>query len=199
MNFKAITYHNTQITDKQTFDGLPSELKEFYREYNGLVICNGGLQFKGCINDPKWISLEDIWTGLSNLHSIYDEVLESDIPFAQDCFGDQYLWRDKQVIRLSSESGDIENLDLTFNQFLDEVIKNPTEFLALESFNQLYEMDIKLQDGQLMNVYPPFMFKCDGDRSFKPVPSEEQISFLKSIYTQTKDLPEGQSFKIVTE
>ena len=199
MKFKEVTYHNTEITDKGTYKRLPSELKEFYSEYNGLVICNGGLQFKGCVNEPKWISLRDVWTGLLSLHNTYKDLLESDIPFAQDCFGDQYLLRDGSVIRLSSESGDIDNLDLTFKQFIDEVIKRPTEFLALESFNDLNEMDIKLKEGQLMNVFPPFMFNCDGDRSFKPVPAEEQISFLKSIYSQTKNLPDGQSIKIVTE
>jgi hypothetical protein len=199
MEFTGIIYRNDKITDLETFEKLPNELKAFLEQSNGLIAFNGGLQIRGCVSGPNWISLKEIWTGESNLFRTYTCLTETDIPFAQDPFGDQFILRDGFVYRLNSECGELQNLELGFNDFLKTIIKNPIEFLMLESFNELLEMNIRLECGQLMNVYPPFMFNSDDQRSFKPVPTNEQISFLKSIYLQTKDLPEGQQIKIKIE
>ncbi|QSE98990.1 SMI1/KNR4 family protein [Fulvivirga lutea] len=196
MEFTGIIYHNTDISDKSTFDKLPKELQDFFSQVNGIIAYNGGLQIRGCINEPEWISLEAIW---SDLHKTYDCLTKEDIPFAQDAFGDQFIWRNGHIHRLSAEFGELEDLELDFSSFLEKETENPVDFLMLESFNQLYDSDIRLSPGQLMNVYPPFMFDTNDNRSFKPVPAKEQIDFLKSIYLQTKDLPDGQQMKINIE
>ncbi|MGL1889092.1 MAG: SMI1/KNR4 family protein [Reichenbachiella sp.] len=183
----------------ETFKKLPVELANFLKQTNGLIALNGGIHIRGCVSQPNWISLDEVWTGESSLYRTYDCLTETDIPFAQDPFGDQFILRDETVWRLNSEYGELENLELSFNGFLNAVINNPIEFLMLESFNQLFEMNIRLEPGQLINVYPPFMFNSNDERSFKPVSTKEQIQLLKKLYLETKDLPEGQQIEIKVE
>jgi len=201
MEFTGITYHNNEITDFETFEKLPNELRDFLKQSNGLIAFNGGLQIKGCTSNPDWISLQEVWNGKLRLVQTYDCLLETDIPFAQDPFGDQFILRDNLVYRLNSKFGELENLDLTFNKFIEAVVNNPVEVLMLESFNQLFQMKIRLKPGQLINVFPPFMFDIGNneERVFKPVPAPEQISFLKKLYLETKQLSEGQNIEIKIE
>lgn len=196
MQFTGVTYQNTELTDLPTFERLDGELKGFIEQVNGLVAYNGGIQFRGCVKDPKWISLEEVWTGASALYKTYDILTASDIPFAQDGFGDQFILRNNVVYRLSSEYGDLENLDVTLFGFIGEIIKNPVEYLMLAAFNDLYEMGVKLDSGQLINVMPPFIIETEETRSYKPVSTFEQLEFLKNIYQQTKNLEDGQQIRL---
>lgn len=199
MNLPNITYRNQTIEDRTTYNSLPSELKEFYQLCNGLVALNGGVQFRGCLKEPKWISLYDIWKGPSKLVGVYESVKQTDIPIAQDAFGDQYFYRNGTIWKLNGESGYIESQKCTLEQFIINIENNPYDYLSLHQIYELREMDIKLKNGEMMNVYPPFMFKAENKRSYKPVSVSEQISFLKKLYTDTKDLKDGQAINIKIE
>ena len=199
MEFTGVIYQNKEIDDLETYKKLPVELATFLKQTNGLIALNGGIHIRGCVIQPQWNSLKEVWTGESSLFRTYSCLTETDIPFAQDPFGDQFILRDGTVWRLNSEYGELESLELNFNGFLNAIIADPIEFLMLESFNQLFELNIRLEPGQLMNVYPPFMVNTNDERSFKPVSANEQIQFLQMLYQKTKDMPEGQQIKIETE
>ncbi|MCB0664359.1 MAG: SMI1/KNR4 family protein [Saprospiraceae bacterium] len=195
MKFEDTIYESEDISDRATFDLLPSELKELYLGINGVVAFNGGLYLRGCVIEPKWLSLWEIWKGDTALSKIYEHIDQADIPFAQDAFGDQFIWRAGQIYRLMMETGDLENLNLSLNDFFDEIFTDPVKFLILEPLRELGRRGIVLVPGELMNVYPPFMFKFEGERSFKPVSSVEQIEYLQSIYIQTRNLSDGQKVR----
>jgi hypothetical protein len=191
MRFKNIIFENTEITDFETFEKLPNYLQEFLKHKNGFIALNGGIQFRGCVSKPSWLSIENIWLGNNSLLNTYESLSASDIPFAQDGFGDQFIIRDNNVLRLSLENGLLENLDLSFKEFLNLIEINPIEFLMLEPFEALFDLGKKLMPGQLMSVYPPFTFDSDKVRSFEPISAMERVNFLKDLYTQIKDLPDG--------
>jgi hypothetical protein len=196
MNLPNTTYKNETIEDRTTFNLLPNELKEFFLKCNGLVALNGGIQFKGCVNKPKWISLHETWNGDSKLCDVYEVVEQNDIPIAQDAFGDQYLYRTANIFKLNCESGDLENLNCTLEQFIKNIETDAIDYLSLQQIVALKEMGIELKDGEMMNVYPPFMFNSENERSYKPVPAIEQINYLKNLYIQTKNLEDGQPIKM---
>ena len=196
MNLPDTTYQNETIEDRDTFNLLPNELKEFIFKCNGLVALNGGIQFKGCVNLPKWISLYETWKGKLKLYNVYEAVESTDIPIAQDAFGDQYLYRNGNIFKLNSESGELESLNCTLKQFIKNIETDAIDYLSLQQIFELKDMGIELKNGELMNVYPPFIFKSESERSYKPVPAIEQISFLQNLYIQTKDLEDGQSMNI---
>ncbi len=196
MNLPDIIYENFEITDRETLGLMAKELKEFYLEQNGIVAFQGGMQFRGCLTSPTYLSIREIWKGKSKLFGTYHKVEEQDIPIAQDAFGDQYLDRDGRIYKLSGETGELENLELSFDEFVREIEQNGIQFLGIEPIYDLEDAGINLKPDQMMNVYPPFMMKSEGQRSFRPVPTNEQIAFLKSLYLQTKDLDEDQQIRI---
>ena len=188
-----ITYSGQKIDDIDTFDILPDFLKDFYLSQNGFVAFNGGFHFRGCVKTPKWHSIKEIWFGDIKLSRLFASVDINDIPFAQDCFGDQFLIRKNTILRLSSETDEILDLGIDFNGFLNQIYNNPFEFLNIDN------IDIPgLKPGQLINVIPPFCVKADKGYSFKPIDMIEQIRFLSEFSKQIKDLPNGTmiDFKI---
>ena len=196
MELPNITYRNDIIDDRETFDGLPNELKMFYSSCNGCIALNGAIQIKGCTRSPKWISLYDIWLGNKSLSATYDDVNKSDIPIAQDAFGDQFLYRNGQIMQLCAETGEIIDLDCDLKTFLNRIRSNSHDYLSLQQIKQLNEMGLTIANGQLFNVFPPFIFDSQTERSYKPISAMEQIEFLKDLYKQTKDLEEGQSIEL---
>ena len=196
MNLPDIIYENSEITDRETFALMPMELKEFYLDHNGIVAFQGGIQFRGCLTSPIYLSIREIWKGDSNLFETYHEVEEQDIPIAQDAFGDHYLYRDGRIYKLSGETGELDYLHLLFKEFIAEIERNGIEFLIIEPIYDLASTGINLKPDQMMNVYPPFMMKSKRQRNFRPVSTSEQIAFLKSLYLQTKDLDEDQQIRI---
>jgi hypothetical protein len=190
MEFSEVTYTGGKAIDEAVFKNLPTELKDFYNHLNGIIAFNGGLHIRGCVSRPEWHSLHEAWKGDSAFHLLYEVVNETDIPFGQDCVGDQFFLRDGYVFRLSSETGDIESLELTFEQFLNKAISDPMEFLLLQPLQQFMNEGGRLEPGKLLSVYPPFcMEEAENGVSLRSISSVERISFLADLCRQIKNAP----------
>jgi hypothetical protein len=196
MKFTGVIFENKEITDQAIFDELPAEMQAFYSQMNGIVAYEGGFQVRGCVNDPDWFSLRKIWKGDWNLHETYDEVLPTDIPFAQDGFGDQFLLREGLVYKLHAEYGELEKIGVGFIDFMKLVTEHPVEILLLESFKKLYETGTEIKEGELMNVAPPFVFETKDKRSFTAIPVRDRLLFLKSLYEQIKNMKDGDQINV---
>ena len=77
---------------------------------NGFILHEGALHVRGVSFAPEWHSLRAAWRGPSAFHTLYESVLSTDIPFAQDQVGDQFLLRDGRVLRVSAETGEVDAL-----------------------------------------------------------------------------------------
>jgi hypothetical protein len=187
MEFKGVIYiEKKDIEDEDLFSQLPEELANFYENLNGIVAFQGGLQVRGCVHEPKWISLYEAWKGESALHKTYTELTPDDIPFAQDCMGDQYFLRDEMVWILQAETGEVYDLEVDFIDFIDEAIEEPVDFLSLHPLVQYLEDEGELQAGELLHSTPPFCEEVSEDFEYtmKPVPVEERLNWLKAYYTK---------------
>ncbi|MCG8388139.1 MAG: SMI1/KNR4 family protein [Cytophagales bacterium] len=195
MEFSSVIYQGDSISDKQTFNSLPKELQNFLEQVNGIIAFGGGLQIYGCVKQPDWFSLRTAW---NELLRTYEQLTSNDIPFAQDCMGDHFVLRNSQVFYMNCETGEIDNLELNFNEFLREAISNPVEFLSLNPLLQYRKDGGTLEPGELLNAYPPFSMKAEPERmySIKNVPALEQRSYLADFYKQTKNLKDGQQIKV---
>jgi hypothetical protein len=189
-----ITYTGQKIDDFESFGRLPDYLKDFLSRQNGLIAFDGGFHIRGCVLTPKWHSLGYAWDGELKLSALFDNLTPNDIPIAQDCFGDQYLIRDNQIIRLLTETGDLEFLETDFYKFIELVEADPIGILNVVDIDRF-----DLKPGQLLSVIPPFCIKSKSDRSIKPVDSDERIRFLSSFSRQISNLPDGTNIKIETE
>ena len=132
LSFPGATYMGPPISDPDVLSLLPFDLRDSLQKMNGFIAWEGGLHLRGICREPAWHSLELFWTGEYSFSRRYPAVRKADIPFGQDCLGDQFLIRDGQVLRLRAESGDVVELKMDFLTFLDEVRWNPSPLLELE-------------------------------------------------------------------
>lgn len=70
-------------------------------------------------------------------HRLYPNIRAADIPFAQDQVGDQFLIRDGAVVRLAAESGDVEPLASSIEDFFQKVTEDIEGFLDSQAKKKL--------------------------------------------------------------
>ncbi|SMC00536.1 hypothetical protein SAMN00120144_1290 [Hymenobacter roseosalivarius DSM 11622] len=194
---KGIIYTGAALTDKELLITLPQELQAFLRQHNGVVAYFGGLHIRGCCAEPAWHSLRAVWHGEQALYKTYDTVLTTDIPFAQDCVGNQFLLRQGEVVFLDTETGEIAPLEVDFKHFLIGAEKYPVDALELEPLRRWQQQGGTLTPGQLLHVYPPVCIAAATDKAtLAPVAGPKRLAFLAGLYQQIKHLPDGQALTI---
>ena len=185
-----VTYRGQAADDQEILLRTPAVIRSLLAKANGFILFHGGLHVRGACKEPSWHSLRTAWEGEQAFHHLYSTVEADDVPFGQDCMGDQFLLRDDRVWRLSAETDEIEDCGLSLGGFLEEVRRNPEDFL---SFNP----NQRLRPGQLINAYPPFCMAQSGkDASLKAIAAEDVIGFHADLARQIRGLPDGAEIKI---
>jgi hypothetical protein len=185
MNIPGITWQGESIEDVEILPELPTDLVRLLSERNGFILHEGALHVRGACLAPDWHSLRSVWRGEKAFFVLYEKVSSSDIPFAQDQFGDQFLLREAAVFRLFAESGEIEKIADSLQEFLDRCVNDVEKFLNVGLHH-------KMKPGQLLHAFPPFMFEESGRNvSLKPLPASEVILFHADLARQIQDVPDG--------
>ena len=180
MEFKGVTFRSDEMMDEVLLAKLPEDLQEFYQVTNGIVAYNGGLHMRSCINSDNWNSLSRYWTGEKALHLTYANLLSSDIPFAQDCVGDQYFLRDDVVWLLGAETGEVMDMETDLDGFIENAIKDPVEYLAMEPLVYYLDMEGDLEPGQLIHVVPGLSLELPEDTEYHidSLPVDDRLTWL---------------------
>lgn len=195
MEFDGIVYEGAPYDDEDRGDPVllrevPAELAQLLKERNGFVAFASGLHVRGACTEPSWHSLRQAWKGGHALHERYPEVRPTDIPFAQDCVGDQYLLREGEVVQLFAEMGEVEHLDMNLGEFFRAAIDDPADFLCIDPLELFLESNPRLEPGRLLLVHPPFC--CDADeRELRDMPAEELLDYHVELSQRLSELPEG--------
>ncbi|SKB02084.1 hypothetical protein SAMN02745166_03537 [Prosthecobacter debontii] len=151
----------------------------------GFILRYGAIHFRGCVDQPDWHSLRKAWYGDHSFHRLYPSVFETDIPFAQDQMGDQYLLRSEEVFRLDAETGKVDRFASDLESFMAGIDGDIAAYLNVG-------LDHQLEPGFLLLAYPPFcMAESSGGASLRPVPSGELILFHADLAAQIRDVPDG--------
>ena len=186
-------YVGSEITDTEILAKVPEDYRQFLTETNGFVLFDGGLHIRGAVLSPEWHSLRKVWLGDFALYKLFPAIEETDVPFAQDCLGDQFVLRDGIVHKLDAEVGEIESLAVDLQTFLQQAQENPVEYLLLEPLLQFMSEGGKLQLGQLLSVYPPFTAEESANGvSLKAISMFDRIGFLADFARQVASLSEGE-------
>jgi hypothetical protein len=159
-SFDNLTFVGTALGEAALLSALPPAYRKLLSAQNGFIACNGGLHIRGLCDDPDRHSLQQVWTGDGALAKLYPSVDEHDIPFGQDCVGDQFLLRDEIVHRLWAETGEMESLGCDFHAFLAQAAADPVAYLTLQPLLQFQAEGGSLQPGQLLSVYPLYERSC---------------------------------------
>ena len=134
------------------------------------ILYSGGLQIRSEDAEEKLFNINTFTQGDLALSKLYPSVEPGDYPIAQDCFGDQFLLRRGKVINLMAETGDIEEYDCSWEQFLAWADEDPINRLELPD-------SLNLEKGKLLFAYPPFCTKEGSDASIKPIDGIELVRF----------------------
>lgn len=185
MNFDNITYQGPALDASALLTELPRAYTQLLTQCNGFIAFGGGLHVRGLCTDPDWHSLQKVWGGDLALSRLYPCVTERDVPFGQDCVGDQFLLRDDIVHRLWAETGELETMACDFNEFLARAVADPVEYLRLQPLLQFQQDGSRLWPGKLLNVYPPFCTKEAAQGvSLRAISALEQLAFLADFAAQ---------------
>lgn len=134
------------------------------------ILFNGGLQIRSEGAPERLSNVSTFIDGDLSLSKLYPLVLPDDYPIAQDCFGDQFLIRNDSVIKLLAETGDIEEYNCTWKEFLSWAKEDPIDRLDLPE-------GLELERGKLLLAYPPFCTKEGADAVISQTEAEEVIRF----------------------
>ena len=193
-------YSGPPIDDGATLARAPRDLRELLEERNGFIAFGGGLHVRGACTAPRWHSLGYWWASDDALHRQFTAVLSSDVPFAEDALGDQFLLRDGEVHRLVAESGDLEALAMGLAGFLRACEADADGFLQLAPLDAFRAQGGTLAPGQLLSVHPPFVaVESQNGVSMKPVPVEERIAYLAKLARTVAALPDGTRLRVDPE
>jgi hypothetical protein len=184
------------IDDFDIFSRLPSKIGEALKTKNGYVLGDFALHIRGACNEPLWHSLRYAWDGPHSLHELYPSIQATDIPLAEDCFGDQYLLRDDRVVHLLGESGEVEFLGMEWDEFIAHAETNPGKFFGLQELQRFHREGGTLAPGQSLSVYPPFIAKSETPRSLRAISSSERILWLADFARQIRSIPDGTPVEI---
>jgi hypothetical protein len=190
-------YLGPPVDDPEILDLLPSPYRNLLERANGYVAYHGGLHVRGACMKPRWHSLREAWFGQDAIHRLYPAVQESDVPFAEDALGDQFLLRDAVVHRLSAETGDVESLHVGLYDFDQAVRSDPVDYLSLAPLENYHLQGGTLAPGQLLSVFPPFVLRTDrSDSSYRAIDSLDRRRSLAALARQLRELPDGAQVRI---
>jgi hypothetical protein len=196
MQLDHITFTGPPLDDAELLGRLPTNLAGLLEQINGFIQFGGGLHVRGACREPDWHSLRAAWDGEAAFWRLYPEVRETDVPFAEDCLGDQFLLRDGVVHKLAAETGDVESLGVGLWQFFEAVAANPVGYLSLHPLLQHQHEGGSLEPGQLLSAYPPYCTNESADGvSLEAIPAGERRQFLADLAAQLRDVPDGRSVK----
>jgi hypothetical protein len=197
VSFVGATLDDGSIADLALIDQLPSALQDVLRQVNGLVAFRGGFHLRGAVSAPPWHSLRLALEGPDAIHALFPAVRATDIPFAQDALGEQFLLRDEQVWRLSAEVNELEPLGQSLGEFLEEISFDP-DSLGLQPLLRFESEGGSLAPGQLLSVYPPYVMdtKSPQERSFRAVAMQDRLRFLSQLAAHVSGLPDGAPVRL---
>ena len=198
MQLSDVTFQGPEFeVNSRVVAALPENLVALLKQINGFVQFAGGLHVRGVCEKPTWHSVDKVMVGPPALHHLYEAVLPTDVPFAQDCVADQFLLRDGKVYKLQAETGELESLGLNLSQFFSAVETDPVEFLAMQPLLRFQRDGGVLEPGQVLHVYPPFCTKEAREGvSLRAVSATEALAFLARFSRQLSGVANGEPFQV---
>ena len=200
MEFPGITYSGPAVDDQELLAELPPALAALLGRSNGFVAYRGGLHLRGACAEPAWHSLRAAWRGPQSFAARYPIMVASDIPFAQDPLGDQFVLRDGSVLRLRAEFGALQPLGLALDEFFERVLADPIATLELHPLMQFEGEGERLQPGQLLSSYPPV---CTAEARdgvlLRAISIADRLGFLADLAAQLAGVPEGATITFKLE
>ena len=194
--FANTTFIGDPVTNREV-SALRPYLRDLLLDMNGFITFDGAFHVRGVCERPDWHSLHAAWESDAALHRLFSTLVTTDIPFAQDAIGNQFIIRENVIYRMEGETGTIECLDLPPEEFMEAVADQPTGYLPIDLVEQLRQSGGHLAPGELLSVYPPLCSR-ESSRgvSLRPIPARERLSFLSDFARQIDGVHDGTRARV---
>ncbi len=197
LHLPHLNYSGPPIDDAPILDRLPPALAAALRERNGSIGWQGVVHLRGACIEPQWHSLRNAAEGSDSFPSLYPALEPTDLAFAEEAFGDQFLLRQGAVIRLLAETGETEPCGESIASWFSALLADPETILGYEPAQALEAVGGKLEPGQLVSAYPPFCIASETvRREFKPVAALSRRGWLAGLAARMRELPDGAEIDI---
>jgi hypothetical protein len=193
MDIPGITWKGESIDDVEILPDLPPDLVHILSQTNGFILHEGALHVRGASLTPEWHSIRIAWHGPNSFCILYPDVRSSDIPFAQNQVGDQFLIREGKILQLFAETGEIEPVAVSLQEFFSRVSQDIEGFLNVG-------LSHRMNPGQLIQAFPPFCFEESGaNASLASLPASAVILFHADLARQIRNVPDGAQVQVKVE
>jgi hypothetical protein len=201
MQLSYLTWKGPLIDDPDILSELPPALAGLLLQVNGFVLHYGGLHVRGANIKPEWHSLRTAMRGSLAFSEQYPSVATSDVPFAENALGDQFLLRENQVIFLDGETGDVSAVSDNLAAFFRLVESDPLNTLRLQPLLDFIERSGCIQEGELLAVFPPLcsVQAQQGIAAYQAVPTLEHRKYLSELAAKIRLLSPGDTFDFVVQ
>ena len=190
-------YYGPPIDDHEILSRLPEDLRNALLSANGYVAYHGGLHVRGACLAPTWHSIRAAWDGPSALHLLFPAIRPTDVPFAEDILGDQFVVRDGAVFHLTGETGELRPFADSLGAFEQGHLSDPDTYLSLQPLGAFRADGGTLGVGQLLSVHPPFCTAEAGqDVSYRAIDALELRAWLADFARQISGLADGTKLTI---
>jgi hypothetical protein len=198
LDLPHLTYPGAPVDDPEILERVPADLAAALRARNGCVAYLGALHVRGACRAPAWHSLRHAWEGPDAVHVLFEEVRPSDVPFAEDGFGDQLLLRDGKVVRLSGELGEVTPVAESLGRFFTSLWADAEGVLDYEPLMRYRQSGGQLPPGELLAAYPPFALKAAAGtaRELRPMDALERRRSLAELARRLHGLPDGAEVRL---
>jgi len=190
---EGLVYEGPPIDDEDVLSRLPKALQDLLRDTNGFISLRGGLHVRGACTAPDWHSLAVAWDGPRAIYCLYPAVSADDIPFAEDCVGDQFLLRDDAVLKLDAELGELQEVTTDLGRFWELAQEAPDELIASGALAS--DAGDALIPGHLLQVVPPYCLKSETDRSARAIDTLVLRDWHASLAQELAELPDGATVR----
>lgn len=198
--FDMMTWQGATPGDEGLLAELPTPLRELLEATGGFILGGGLLHVRGATESPHWHSLEIAWRGPEAFHTLYPEVRPTDIPFAEDGLGDQWLLRGGHVARLWAETGDVDVTDVSLEGFFDAVEENAVESLDVGLIAEAVEEYGPIPPGKLLLAYPPLCTEeAEDGVDLSPVDAAELYGLHAELAESVSGLADGDHIEFFAE
>lgn len=191
----SMTYVGPRFPDDSANEiPLPDDLTAILKTVNGFVLAGGALHVRGLCLEPDWHALGTVLHGGRAVHRLFPAVTPADIPFGQDCVGDQFILRQGLVWILRAETGDLEPLEVPLSGFLEMVAREPDAALGTQPLRAFEKSGGTLVPGYVLHAYPPFCTKeAASGVSLRSVPSLEALEAHAAFASAIAHVSDGTS------
>jgi hypothetical protein len=197
LELTSVTWTGGSVDDPEVLEVLPESLGAVLAQVNGFILYGGALHVRGAVRVPWWHSLDAAWRGASCIASLYRTVQPSDIPFAQDCVGDQFLLRSDEVVQLFAESGEVEGRGVGLLEFLRAACRDPVQVLSPAPLERFLRDTGPLEPGRVLVAYPPLCTRESKQGvQLRAVPADDALRFHADFASQIGGLEDGKRIKI---